>query len=240
MGRAAAPARATCPRSTSNSRCRFLLVVSGWTPRTMPSSSINWLSQSPVSSSWNDGRAGSGMRPVPSRVTRGRFDDRREVAGRRAALDGHAVAHAHLEWQAAHLDEDAFLGVLHEQQRPGRVDVGDDPFDAHGSPERRRDRRRGSRRCGSAELEVPGARCRVLVPVRGARQVPGAGRWVPRARHSCRPAATSRGVAVRLAPGRPGRASTTATPAQSASFSVAHARRGGAAPTGVWSVNGHG
>ena len=64
------------------------------------------------------------------------IDHRREIARRRAALDGHVVADAHLERQPAHLYENAFLGVLHEQQRPGGVDVGDDAFDADGAPER--------------------------------------------------------------------------------------------------------
>ncbi len=102
----------------------------------MPSSSITWLSQSPVSSSWNEGRAGSGTRPLPRRVTRG--------ASMIGAKSPGAERPSTATWsptrtsigRPAHLHENAFLGVLHEQQRPGGVDVGDDAFDPHGAAER--------------------------------------------------------------------------------------------------------
>ena len=53
-------------------------------------------------------------------------------------FDGYAIAQTRVEAVAGHLDEDALLGVLHEQQRPGRVHVGDDPLDAHGTSQRGR------------------------------------------------------------------------------------------------------
>ena len=76
-------------------------------------------------------RQASGANPRHRRLE----DDRRKVAGPGHALDAYLIANGHRHGAAAHLDEDALPGVLHEQQAPLLVGVRHHPFDGNRLPE---------------------------------------------------------------------------------------------------------
>ena len=148
------------PTATSNSRCRFLLSAQ----RVDAAHDAVELDQLAVPIAGEQflkrraRRLGHATRAQTGDARALRLSARNRRA--RAALDGHPIAQAHLEWQARIWTKMPFLGVLHEQQRPGRIDVSDDPFDPHGTSQRGRiaDANLGD---GGQTVQVPGAGCRV-------------------------------------------------------------------------------
>ena len=70
-----------------------------------------------------------GQRRASDEGDRGLGNRRREVAGIDPALDANAIAGSDARLDTAHEDENAFFGILDEQERPGRIEKGDDAGD---------------------------------------------------------------------------------------------------------------
>ena len=74
---------------------------------------------------------------MPEDGDRGFSDRWRELAGIDASLHADAVAKTDALVDTFHENEDAFLGILDEEQRPGRIEEGDDAGDADVTADRR-------------------------------------------------------------------------------------------------------
>jgi hypothetical protein len=73
---------------------------------------------------------GLGQRRPPDDRDGGFGNRWREIAGIDATLDADAIAHVDALLDTVHEDENAFLGVLHEQERPTRIEESDNPGNA--------------------------------------------------------------------------------------------------------------